>query len=197
MCVCKYSNAVRAINWHRKSPFPLQEEHVTYDSRQQGQKRQALTGPPGSQASLPGTCIFWGCWSFLPVPDGFLSGRAWACRGWAGQERVSCSSSWGSITPEGASRRSAARVCTCCVCASRVCACVVHVSACAAHVTVCRACICVCAACMHVPCTSPCVLHVCVLHMSVHVLGTCLCSGGQTHAHTLLLHIFPDITLLL
>lgn len=170
MCVCKYSNTVRAINWHRKSPFPLKEEHVTYDSRQQGQKRQALTGPPGSQASLPGTCIFWGCWSFLPVPDGFLSGRAWACRGWAGQERVSCSSSWGSITPEGASRMSAARVCTCCVCASRVCACVVHVSACAARH--CVPCVYLCVCCMYA-----CAVHVSMCAACVCTAHVCACAG--------------------
>ena len=107
------------------------------------------------------------------------------------------------------------------VCASCICACAVHVSASA--ICQCVLCMCVFTACMHVLCTSPCVLHVslrvlsaCMLHvctcyMSVCAMHVCYarvlhicacavhvsaCPGGQTHAHTLLFHIFPDITLL-
>ena len=173
-----------------------------------------------SQVSFPCTCVFWGCWPFLPVPDGFLSVRAWACRGWAGQGRRV--SKLQLRLGEHHTRGCEPHVCCMClhvlctsvhmsacaafVCASRVCACAVHVPACAAchsvlcicvlHVCMCCACVCMYAACLSVLHVCACGMQVCVLHTSVHVLGTCLCSGGQTHAHTLLLHIFSDITLL-
>lgn len=94
-----------------------------------------------SQVSLPGTCIFWGCRPFLPGPDGFLSGRAWACRGWAGQE-----GQLQLLLGEHHTRG----------CEPRVCCAHLYVCTCAARFTS-----------VHVLCTSPCVLHVCT--RAVHV----------------------------
>lgn len=159
-----------------------------------------------SQVSLPGTCIFWGCRPFLPGPDGFLSGRAWACRGWAGQEGQEGQLQL--LLGEHHTRGCEPRV--------------LHLSACAVHICmsahvlhVSRLCMCcarlhVCCMSVHVLCTSACMLHVCVCYTSVHVVCKCVCTahicaravhvsacpGGQTHTRTLLLRIFPDITLL-